>query len=1269
MKCIMFRISQESHAKRSTHKLFSLTPLFLVALIPLNLVSLIAQAAPPNTKLDTHQEFFTHTNITDETSAHNFLISHAQRYQLTAPETLKFSEQQPSLYSRHYRFQQTYNDLPVDRAEIIVSVDAKTNTVIRVYNNTQILLATPSNGAVKPPVIGTQVALQNIWQHQLTGSVLRSKPRARLVYAETSGQLRLVYRINLITNRQPGNWEYTVDAHSGELLSIERLDTPAFMPDDFQRQLNPAELKKNHNPQSYQSALTALNNKNQLRKKIAAENSTATNEVRTNGTALLFDPDPITALQKLELSINSPLEDFTAAYVERPLRDITLTEGVYQLRGPWVTIEDNESPETTPSTTTDGNWRAKRNESAFQDAMAYFHLDQSQRYIQSLGFTQTTGIQYASISVDAQGAFGVHNAFYNSFDNAISFGVATGCPAMAEDADVILHEYGHAIHFSINPGWYGGDTGAMGEGFADYWSASYNLTTTNGATFYPERMGNWIAFNSCWPDGRLLTRTDTRHLKGKTYQAHEKVGDHYSDELWSAPLYNSLRELMKKGIAREEVDRLILEAHFGLGSDVTMEEMAKAIVLSAQQLHPQGPHAEVFRRSFIAQDILPGSLTLDNPQLFGTQGNDIIQPGTSLGTQMLVRNNSALKITDIKTEISSTTPGVTVDNNEPATLVVDAESSTTINPRITLAANAPCGSALELQAKLNYTDPYTLQQKTSTHSFNYLIGQPVVTRTETKPNLKIPATSSEIITSELAIQGLQVNAKYFKLHLDIRIPLFSTPTIILQSPTGTRIALTNLPFWESRIDGSAPDDFGFNEMFVPLNGENPNGIWKLEIKQPSSNAAAGLLKSWGITTLTNADCTPGITEALAVKGLEFSRFFLPVALPGINTTSFSKGSNVNLDYVLQNNTLQPISNIGVALTSSAPIANLKQSPPVNELPAFSARSGKFQFDIPADAACGSNIPIKLRYSYLHNEKSVTREINHQLSVGTAFNAQFSTVGEVRNIPDNDANGLSETVHLQGQKAFDATNTRIRLVMEHPNPTDLSIQLRSPQGTTIDLVKPGTNLPNYLNDFFPQDLTTATPLAVLNGENPNGIWTITLKDGVAGNIGNFHWVGIEMRNELDCDRNNLNAYPSIKLNSDNFEVTEGQSLVIDASASTDPDGDTLSFNYAQVAGPTQLLGNNTSAIASFTAPEVSETTEFSYLLEAKDYYGFSDKRTIVIRVNNRPAVSSAMSHSSVPKQTSGSTSGGGGGSTSLLLILLLATGYGYRTSYRNRKTHH
>ena len=66
----------------------------------------------------------------------------------------------------------------------------------------------------------------------------------------------------------------------------------------------------------------------------------------------------------------------------------------------------------------------------------------------------------------------------------------------------------------------------------------------------------------------------------------------------------------------------------------------------------------------------------------------------------------------------------------------------------------------------------------------------------------------------------------------------------------------------------------------------------------------------------------------------------------------------------------------------------------------------------------------------------------------------------------------------------------------------------------------------------------------------------------------------MRNELDCDRNNLNAYPSIKLNSDNFEVTEGQSLVIDASASTDPDGDTLSFNYAQVAGPTQLLGNNT-----------------------------------------------------------------------------------------------
>ena len=42
----------------------------------------------------------------------------------------------------------------------------------------------------------------------------------------------------------------------------------------------------------------------------------------------------------------------------------------------------------------------------------------------------------------------------------------------AEDAEVILHEYGHAIHFSQNFSFASEEAGAISEGFGDYWAVT-----------------------------------------------------------------------------------------------------------------------------------------------------------------------------------------------------------------------------------------------------------------------------------------------------------------------------------------------------------------------------------------------------------------------------------------------------------------------------------------------------------------------------------------------------------------------------------------------------------------------------------------------------------------------------------------------------------------------------------------------------------------------------------------------------------------------------
>ena len=54
------------------------------------------------------------------------------------------------------------------------------------------------------------------------------------------------------------------------------------------------------------------------------------------------------------------------------------------------------------------------------------------------------------------------------------------------------------------------------------------------------------------------------------------------------------------------------------------------------------------------------------------------------------------------------------------------------------------------------------------------------------------------------------------------------------------------------------------------------------------------------------------------------------------------------------------------------------------------------------------------------------------------------------------------------------------------------------------------------------------------------------------------------------------------------VTEGDSVSLDASASSDKDKDTLKFTWTQIGGPTVTLNNAQSAVATFTSPSIPGT---------------------------------------------------------------------------------
>ncbi|MCP3161426.1 myxosortase-dependent M36 family metallopeptidase [Myxococcus sp. QH3KD-4-1] len=85
-----------------------------------------------------------------------------------------------------------------------------------------------------------------------------------------------------------------------------------------------------------------------------------------------------------------------------------------------------------------------------------------------------------------------------------------------------------------------------------------------------------------------------------------------------------------------------------------------------------------------------------------------------------------------------------------------------------------------------------------------------------------------------------------------------------------------------------------------------------------------------------------------------------------------------------------------------------------------------------------------------------------------------------------------------------------------------------------------------------------------------------------------------------------------------------SITLDAAGSTDADGETLRFAWTQTAGPTVVLDSTTSATPTFTPPEVTADTAFTFRLVANDGISASAPATITITVRqvDRAPVTSA-----------------------------------------------
>ncbi len=550
---------------------------------------------------------------TKAASAEGVLKVRAARYGLPANlNNLVLVEVKESLTGKHYYYQQMLRGLPVDRAQIVVSI-SKNGDLQKIFNETRHISAKADADAVNQLYNKAQIsddeALDKGWKNMKVQHNLVNVPSSTLVWVPTKDGVQLARKVNIEAEMPTGGFVQYLNAHDGSVIDSYSTSLPRTNKGG-ERSLAARAAAPGQTLDRKAATEAAKANAGTTALK-AGTTATVVAASGINGSGYAFDPDPRTVLNTDALTDTSAASAFDAAYSTKTLRDLTVTSGVYKLTGPYVNIKNIESPATAPSTTTNGVWTAKRGNNAFDDTNVYFHIDQSQRYMQSLGFSGTKGILERSMDIDTDGVNGDDNSHFSGTGATGYLAFGHGCVNDSEDADVILHEYGHGIQASINSSWSGGDTGAMGEGFGDYWAASYSYSTPNGQVYHPEWAFSWDGHGSCWA-GRMLNRTDAKYNSSKTYSAHSSVTENgvtfQSDELWSAPLYASMVSLIAAGKPRANIDKIILEAHFGLGSNIKMPAMATAIVNAAKTLFPSDlTYANTFQAKFEAQNILSGS--------------------------------------------------------------------------------------------------------------------------------------------------------------------------------------------------------------------------------------------------------------------------------------------------------------------------------------------------------------------------------------------------------------------------------------------------------------------------------------------------------------------------------------------------------------------------------------------------------------------------------------------------------------------------------------
>lgn len=345
--------------------------------------------------------------------------------------------------------------------------------------------------------------------------------------------------------------------------------------------------------------------------------------------AAVYRPDPSSRLQ---MTYGGPLRDradsnsvLLTQALDTVYFRVDFSADTFRLRNDYFQMGEFSLPDLIHAKPTNPDFCYTRDDPRFEEANAFYHLNRFRGFIDSLGFS---GLAQYPLKVDVHGMDGLDQSAYSPVLDILSFG--DGNVDDAEDAAVMVHEYGHVLaHSALPSGNSGMERRSTEEGICDYLAGSYARTLSDWEW---QRLFKWDAWNEFLPGRNLLS---TKHYPENLVGQIHKDGEIFSSALMHIEL----------ALGRKKTHELLLKSLDMMVPNISMSQAA-FFFLETDSLLFGGANTVPIVTAFSDRGISPYSIIVSTE---GKAGNQ--RPGAEVRFRMhssLLNWQSDLPLLDMR---------------------------------------------------------------------------------------------------------------------------------------------------------------------------------------------------------------------------------------------------------------------------------------------------------------------------------------------------------------------------------------------------------------------------------------------------------------------------------------------------------------------------------------------------------------------------------------------------------------------------------------------